>query len=86
MPSLEPSKTASATTPLSTTVTEDQYATPTQVPSTPVTLSGVTKTAVGAAGAHYNPPQSRPLLEGGSGLRGGGMEMTAIQEERETSA
>ncbi|KAK0611171.1 PAS domain-containing protein [Immersiella caudata] len=86
MPSLEPSKTVPATTPLSTAVSEDQYTTPTQVPSTPVTISGMTKTGVGAPGAHYNPPQSRPLLEGGSGLGGGGMEMTAILEERETSA
>lgn len=31
----------------------------------------------------YNPPQSQPMLEGGSGFGGGGMEMTAIREERE---
>lgn len=30
---------------------------------------------------HFNPPQSQPLLEGGSGFRGGGMEMTSIREE-----
>ncbi|KAK3954732.1 PAS domain-containing protein [Pseudoneurospora amorphoporcata] len=29
----------------------------------------------------FNPPQSQPLLEGGSGFRGGGMEMTSIREE-----
>ena len=32
-----------------------------------------------------NPPPSQPLLEGGSGFRGGGMEMTSIREEREMS-
>lgn len=32
---------------------------------------------------HGNPPKSQPMLEGGSGLGGGGMEMTAIREERE---
>jgi PAS domain S-box-containing protein len=86
LPSLESSKTVSATTPRSTTASEDQYITPSQVPSTPAAISGATKTGVGAAGTHFNPPQSRPLLEGGSGRGGGGMEMTAIQEERETSA
>ncbi|KAK4187842.1 putative white collar 1 protein [Podospora australis] len=30
------------------------------------------------------PPQSQPMLEGGSGFRGGGMEMTSIREERES--
>jgi hypothetical protein len=42
--------------------------------------------AAKAAAVHINPPQSQPLLEGGSGLGGGGMEMTSISEERETSA
>lgn len=32
------------------------------------------------------PPQSQPMLEGGSGLGGSGMEMTSIREEREMSA
>ncbi|KAH8887046.1 hypothetical protein GQ53DRAFT_784640 [Thozetella sp. PMI_491] len=36
--------------------------------------------------ASANPPQSQPLLEGGSGSGGGGMEMEAIREEREASA
>lgn len=29
----------------------------------------------------FNPPKSQPLLEGGSGFRGSGMEMTSIREE-----
>ena len=33
-----------------------------------------------------NPPQSQPLLEGGSGLGGSGMKMEAISEEREAGA
>ncbi|KAK4228198.1 putative white collar 1 protein [Podospora fimiseda] len=32
---------------------------------------------------HVGPPQSQPLLEGGSGVGGGGMEMTSIREETE---
>jgi len=87
LPSLESgSKVTSAATPLSTAGSEDQYNAPTPTPSTPVTVSAAVKAVIGPAGAHFNPPPSRPLLEGGSGLGGGGMEMTAIQEERETSA
>ncbi|KAK0648757.1 PAS domain-containing protein [Cercophora newfieldiana] len=85
MPSLE-SNSKAATTPMSATATDDQFTTPTQVPSTPIAMSAPTKAGVGNNGAHFNPPQSRPLLEGGSGHGGGGMEMTAIQEEREASA
>jgi hypothetical protein len=32
------------------------------------------------------PPQSHPLLEGGSGVGGSGAEMQAIREEREASS
>lgn len=39
-----------------------------------------------SSGGHMNPPPSQPMLEGGSGLGGGGMEMTLIREEREASA
>ncbi|KAK4177182.1 putative white collar 1 protein [Triangularia setosa] len=39
-----------------------------------------------AGATQYGPPQSQPMLEGGSGVGGGGMEMTSIREERETSA
>jgi len=39
-----------------------------------------------SGGGHMNPPPSQPTLEGGSGLGGGGMEMTLIREEREASA
>ena len=41
-----------------------------------------TATPSGAKG-HSVPPQSQPLLAGGSGLGGMGMGMTAISEERE---
>ena len=86
IPSLEPASKATSTfTPASTATTEDPYAatTPTQSNQTAVTAAAK---AAGPGGTQFNPPQSRPLLEGGSGFGGGGMEMTAIQEERETGA
>ncbi|KAK5653527.1 hypothetical protein OQA88_8786 [Cercophora sp. LCS_1] len=85
-----------STTPAST---DDSIATPTPPPPPPPPAATATasngaappksidEVVTGHAHSHgYNPPQSTPMLEGGSGLGGGGMEMTAIQEERETSA
>lgn len=80
------------------TSTDEEVTTPT--PPLPLSLSlgtvgngtvqqpkSIDEVVTGHAHNHgYNPPQSTPMLEGGSGLGGGGMEMTAIQEERETSA
>ena len=40
----------------------------------------------GTGNPNLNPPPSQPMLEGGSGTGGAGMEMEAIREERETSA
>lgn len=76
-PSLDP-VTKAATTPTSAVDTDDF----------PVTPGGAAAAAAAAAKAagHFNPPPSRPLLAGGSGAGGSGMEMTAIQEEREMSA
>lgn len=85
LPSLESAgKTTSTTTPLS----DDQYTTPAAVPDTPstITASAAKTPTTAPEGMYFGPPQSQPMLEGGSGARGGGMEMTAIQEEREASA
>lgn len=59
-------------------------ATPTPA-STTSTDEASTTPPNGGGGLNVGPPQSRPLLEGGSGHGGSGMEMTAIQEERETN-
>ncbi|KAK1753522.1 putative white collar 1 protein [Echria macrotheca] len=79
-PSLEP-PTRASTTPTSTT---EDFNAPIAV-TPPSNGNGVSGKGINNNGA-MNPPPSRPLLEGGSGLGGSGMEMTAIQEERETSA
>ncbi|KAK3690009.1 PAS domain-containing protein [Podospora appendiculata] len=52
----------------------------------PAASGGAAGSGLAGCGGHANPPPSRPLLEGGSGMGGGGMEMTLIQEEREMSA
>ncbi|KAK0610441.1 PAS domain-containing protein [Bombardia bombarda] len=85
LPSLDPPTNRSTTSGTSATLTPDENS-PTagaHAPTSPTAAGGKA-----AAGAHHPfPPQSRPLLEGGSGLGGGGMEMALIQEEeREPSA
>jgi len=82
-PSLDlPTKTSA--TPAS--MTEDVNTPIAATPATSMTMNGSTPVASTKANSGFNPPPSQPLLEGGSGLGGGGMEMTSIQEERETSA
>ncbi|KAK1830529.1 PAS domain-containing protein [Podospora conica] len=53
--------------------------------STTSTEDSTATTTPPGGGGNVGPPQSRPMLEGGSGHGGSGMEMTAIQEERETN-
>ncbi|KAK3313940.1 PAS domain-containing protein [Apodospora peruviana] len=86
-PPLDPPSRSSTAAPSSTAATNDV--------NSPATVTGGTTVSGGAAaamtainkmGGHVNPPPSRPMLEGGSGLGGGGMQMTLIREERETSA
>ncbi len=50
------------------------------VPAPNATESG---SVAATASGHMNPPPSQPLLEGGSGVGGSGMEMTSIEEEQE---
>ncbi|KAM7197164.1 putative white collar 1 protein [Naviculisporaceae sp. PSN 640] len=85
-PSLDPGSRSSATaTPYSTSDGSPGGQTPTM--GTP---AGDTSTPTGGkpnvGGSNMNPPPSQPMLEGGSGLGGGSMEMTLIREEREASA
>ncbi|KAK4194476.1 putative white collar 1 protein [Triangularia verruculosa] len=55
-------------------------------PGATSTASPDIKTPPSGEEAHLGPPQSQPMLEGGSGVGGAGMEMTSIREERETGA
>lgn len=48
--------------------------------------AGTASSASPTSKTHSMPPPSQPLLEGGSGAGGSGMEMTSIIEEREQSA
>ncbi|KAK0724823.1 PAS domain-containing protein [Lasiosphaeris hirsuta] len=76
-PSLEPASKTTATP--ASTVSTDDYA---SAPSAIITAAAAATKAAG----HFHPPPSRTLLAGGSGVSGISMEMTSIQEERETSA
>ncbi|KAK3984940.1 putative white collar 1 protein [Cladorrhinum sp. PSN332] len=51
--------------------------------SAPNDNSSSNEKALNITAGHIGPPQSQPLLEGGSGVGGGGMEMTSIREEME---